>query len=197
MPDTWLAGEQGAGTSVHGIGEVLDERRASTGATRARRLQCPLRTGRRRGRSGRGSRGSCRLLRAGGLRRAADALVEQGLGRVERGARLVRLVEAKRGALLRWAFLRGSTGWQDVSDAPLVLDPGGLGGVEHAARDGDESAGEKPQVGLSKSSPSMGTVESPRTRRRTWTVRASRSFFSSKSSGRAAAVEHSLRGLYP
>ena len=50
---------------------------------------------------------------------------------------------------------------------------------------------------VSQSSPSMGTVESPRTRRRTCTVRASRSLASSKPSGWRGAAENTASGVLP
>ena len=51
------------------------------------------------------------------------------------------------GGRCRWAFLPRVDGMKGVAHS-LVLDPRGLGGIDHAARDGDEPASEKAQGGL-------------------------------------------------
>jgi len=129
----------------------------------------------------------------GSVRRPAEALVEQGLRR-SNGVR-ASWVYRGRGEPFFGERSCGVDGAEDVSD-PFVLDPRGLGGVDHASGDGDEPSGEESLIGLPIPPRSMGTVESPRTRRRTCTVSALRSLVSSKSSGRAAAVK-TVSGALP
>ena len=188
LADAGLSGEQGAGARVHGVGGILDQGELG-GREPSSRRRCPWRTARRSVRNARGNRGSWQVV----LVSAAQGLVEQGLGRVERGARLVER-RGTRGVVDGGVFA-GVDGMQRVAHS-LVLNPRGLGGIDHAARDGDEAASEKAQGGL----PILtvhGDGGSPRTRRRTCTVSASRSMASSKLSVRGGAAPKTASGVFP
>src|ERR1700729_1196262 len=185
LADARLAGEQSAGASVHGVGEVLDERELG-------------------GRQPELGVGDVLGERIGGESEVRE-VIEAHVGSFEPvvvGARPMLLssralggsngvraswgLSRQTGALGRCAFLRGSTGTRTWRTPSCSIHGGSAGSTMH--RETVTSLRARNPRLVSQSLPSMGTVESPRTRRRTCTVSASRSFFSSKSSGRGAAV---------
>ena len=156
LSDPWLAGEQGAGTGVHGVGEVFDQGEFS--------FLRPRVLSRRTPEGSNGVRASCGTSRQTGER-------------------------------ARRALWRGSTGRRMWRAPSCSIHGGSLESTTQ--RETVTSFRARKPRSVSQSSPSMGMVQSPRTRRRTCTVRASRSFFSSNPSGWRGAAAKTVSGVLP
>src|SRR5579872_4476066 len=157
--DSWLAGEHGAG--VHGVGEVFDQgefgrREPELGVTDVfgERLG-----GKTEVREVVEAHGRSSLL---GVR--PSDLSSRALG----GSNVVRASWGEsrhtRG-LWRWAFLQGSTGCRTWRLPSCSIQGGSAGSIMQ--RETVTSLRARKPTGVSQSSPSIGRVESARTRRRT------------------------------